>query len=136
MVGAGETLVAFAFHASLVNCDPATVRLTFADRNDESAEHYFVMDRSEESRDEAVPDMQNVYIERDDQAWGGYGGIERVILERESLTLYLLPQMATRMGNHDQIRVTFVLDEADFRQLRHVLGLVMRGYERQMQCHD
>src|SRR6516162_9673490 len=28
-----------------------------------------------------------LYIERDDQQWGGFGGIERVVLHRNSLTL-------------------------------------------------
>ena len=85
----------------------------FADRNDESGEHYFLMDRSEELPDEAVPDMENVYIERDDQCWGGYGGIERVVLGRGSLTLHLGEWMATRMGGHEVIRVSFDVPDSD-----------------------
>jgi hypothetical protein len=92
------------------------------------------MDRSEDSRVEAIPDMQNVYIERDDQGWGGYGGIEHVVLERDSLTLQLGPRMAARMGQHDQIRVAFDLTEAELAELRHVLRLIMRGYESRLDC--
>jgi hypothetical protein len=123
--------VAFGFHAGFVHVDDVC-RLSFADRNDETGEHYFVMDRSEESPDEAAPDMANVYIERDDQGWGGYGGIEQVVLARDSLTLHLGERMATRMGCHATMRVGFDVSEAVFRELRHVLGLIMRGYEPQL----
>ena len=124
--------MAFGFHAGFVHVDDVCRRLSFADRNDETGEHYFVMDRSEESPDEALPDMANVYIERDDHGWGGYGGIEQVVLARDSLTLHLGEQMATQMGCHDTIRVGFDVSDAVFRELRHVLSLIMRGYEPQL----
>lgn len=91
------------------------------------------MDRSEESTQEAVADMDNVYIERDDQGWGGFGGIKRVILERDSLTLHLSPKMATQMGRHRIIRINFRLSNTDFKNLRRVLCLIMRGYESQLE---
>jgi hypothetical protein len=90
--------MAFGFHATFVHSDDRPPRLSFLDRDDESSEHYFIMDRSEDTPEKAVPDMENVYIERDDQLWGGYGGIERVLLDRERLTLRLGTRMATQMG--------------------------------------
>jgi hypothetical protein len=131
---AGRSEVVFGFHAGSVDFDDLVKRVAFADRNDEEGEHYFVMDRSEGSEEEAVPDMTNVYIERDEQGWGGYGGIEDVVLERESLTVRLGARMATRMGQHDQIRITFDLNASQFRELRYVLCLIMRGYESQLEC--
>jgi hypothetical protein len=130
--GDGGCAVTFVFHAGSVHADDVCRRLSFADRNDESGEHYFIMDRSEESPEETVPDMDNVYIERDDQCWGGYGGIERVVLARDGLTVHLGERMATRMGGHAVIRVTFEVSDAVFRQLWHVIGLIMRGYESQL----
>lgn len=59
--------MAFGFHAGWVHSDNLAIRLAFADRNDEKREHYFIMDHSEGSEDEALSDMKNVYIERDDQ---------------------------------------------------------------------
>src|SRR5438128_295352 len=109
----------FTFHAGWVHSDDVAIRLAFADRNNEMGEHYFVMDRAENSQEEVLPDMENVYIERDDQGWGGYGGIEQVVLERNRLIVQLGPRMATRMGEHEQIRVTFDLTESAFRELRH-----------------
>jgi hypothetical protein len=124
--------VEFNFYAAFVQVDERCLRLSFADRNDEVSEHYFVMDRSEKSSEEAVPDMDNVYIERDDQGWGGYGGIERVTLKRDSLTLRLSDRMATRMGGHESVRVCFSVPDPVFWELRHVLGLILRGYESQL----
>jgi hypothetical protein len=106
--------------------------LSFADRDDNSSEHYFIMDRSEDSPVDAEPDMENVYIERDDQQWGGFGGIERVVLHRNSLTLFLSPRMAKQMGEHDSIRIEFATNQHEFREMQHVLGLIMRGYESQL----
>lgn len=125
----------FEFHAGYLHVDDTARRLEFADRNDDAGCHYFLMDRSEESPEEAVPDMENVYIRRDDQCWGGYGGIELVILDRDSLTLKLGPRMATQVGGHDTIRVTFRIKDAEFRELRQVLGFIMLGYESQLQVH-
>jgi hypothetical protein len=122
----------FAFHAAFVHADDVCRRLSFAESNGKSGEHYFIMERSEESPAEAVPDMANVYIERDDQCWGGYGGIEWVILGRNCLTLCLGELMATWMGGHEVIRVSFDVSDAVFRELGYVLGLIMRGYESRL----
>ncbi len=125
--------MAFAFHAGRVYVDELCRRLSFADRDDGTGEHYFVIDRSEDSPDEAVPDMDNVYIERDDQEWGGFGGIKRVVLERDALTLQLDPPMATRMGGHESIRISFAINGDQFHEMQHVLSLIMRGYESQVE---
>lgn len=125
----------FEFHAGFLHVDDAVRRLEFADRNDDEGCHYFLMDRSEESLEEALPDMENVYIRRDDQCWGGYGGIELVILDRDSLTLKLGPRMTTQVGGHDTIRVTFRIKDAQFRELRQILGFIMLGYESQLDVH-
>ena len=125
--------MAFGFHAGLVNADKLCRRLSFADRGDETGEHYFIMDRSEDLPDGPVPDMDNVYIERDDQMWGGFGGIERVTLERQALTLQLNPRMTTTMGEHNSIRISFAVSDADLQEMKTVLSLIMRGYESQLE---
>jgi hypothetical protein len=124
--------VTFEFHADFVHADAACRRLEFADRNDGSGERYFVIDRSEESPATAVPDMANVYIERDDQCWGGYGGIEQVALTRDCLTMHLGKRMAVQIGNHSGIRVTFDVSDSEFCELQRVLASIMRGYESQL----
>jgi hypothetical protein len=125
--------VAFSFHAGFVDCDRRCRRLTFADRNDETGQHYFVIDRAEENPEQAVPGMGNVYIERDDQQFGGFGGIKRVVLGRDNLTLHLGRRMSTQMGRHQTICVTFSLKATEFKKLRQVLSLIMCGYESQLE---
>jgi hypothetical protein len=134
-IGERRDRVTFGFLAGFVHADEECRRISFADRNDASGSHYFIMDRSEDSPNEAVPDMSNVYIERDDQGWGGYGDIERVVLIRDSITLHLGNRMATQMGGYDVIRVSFELSEIEFRELWHVLNLIMSGYESQLELH-
>lgn len=124
--------MSFGFHATLVYTDKLCRRLSFADGDEESGDHYFVMDRSEESPEDALPDMDNVYIERDDQCWGGYGGIEQVVLDRGGLTLHLNQRMEDRMGGHDVIRISFDIPDQRFQTLEHILGLIMRGYETRL----
>src|SRR5271156_4170777 len=101
--------MAFGFHAGFISSDNVVSRVTLADSNDDKSEHYFVMDRSEDSSEDAIPGMTNVYIERDDQQWGGFGGIDKVVLERQCLSLYLDSTMATKMGGDNQIRITFTI---------------------------
>ena len=119
----------FEFHAGCVWSDKLCRRLSFLDRDDNSSEHYFVMDRSEDSPEQPVPDMENVYIERDDQGFGGYGGITHVVLARDSLTLRLGARMTSQMGGNDTLRIGFTLSDPDFRSLQQVLELIMCGYE-------
>jgi hypothetical protein len=123
--------MAKGFHAGFLHSDADARRLSFADRNDEQGQHYFIIDRSEESPEEVVPDLRNVYIELDDQCGGGYGGIEHVVLQRESLTVRLGPRWA--LGD-DEVRITFMVSDPDFEELLRVMRLILRGYEDHLEC--
>ncbi len=124
--------MSLTFHAELVYPDSSCRRLSFLDRDDDASEHYLILDRSEESPDEPTPGMANVYLERDDQRWGGYGGIQSVTLGRSHLTFRLTPEMAETMGNHDMIRVTFDVAIEQWGMIRSVASLIMKGYESQL----
>ena len=54
-------------------------------------------------------------------------------LEREALTLQLNPRMATTMGEHDSIRVSFAVNDVELQEMKTVLGLIMRGYESKLE---
>lgn len=62
----------FEFKASQFEADDVDLRVGFADG--ENGKHYFIMQRDEEFIEESITNMENIYIERDDQCWGGYGG--------------------------------------------------------------
>jgi hypothetical protein len=119
--------MAFQFHAEFVEVHPINDWLSFADRPPRAHVHYFTIQRCEENTEIAVPDMENIYLERDDQCWGGYGGTRRVVLERESLTVFLEPRMATQVGDHESIRVTFSVDTEMYSRIRAVLSTIMRA---------
>jgi len=118
----------FELRAAVVVCRRVERSLSFADRLT-NHQHYLILQRDEELPDEALPDLKNIYIERDDQGWGGYGGIARVILERNGLALHLTSRMASHLGGYETLRVTFTLDDVRFGQLKEVLMLIMFGYE-------
>jgi hypothetical protein len=123
----GRVNTTFSFHADGVfieHCDA----ISFAD-DSADGQHYFVMSRSEDDPEQILPDVENVYIERDDQCWGGYGGIESVVLERDSLTVRVTPRMARQMGKHDVLRITFTLTDSRFSELRTNIEHILRGYD-------
>lgn len=122
----------FTFHAARVWYDETSLCLAFADKAADH-DHYFSVQRSEKSPEESVPDVGNVYIELDDQCWGGYGGIERLSLERAAFTVVVTPRMVPYMRGHDGVRVTFDLPEQDFKAVRRVLQKLLRGYEQLLQ---
>ena len=112
----------------LVVPDRRQQSLSFADCLQDH-KHYLVLQRDEENPEAVLGDVENIYIERDDQQFGGYGGIELVVLERDRLTLNLTPRMAKQMGHHDSLTVTFVADDSLFANVREVLKPVFRGYD-------
>jgi hypothetical protein len=121
-------MVLFEFHAPRVWYDEASLVVAFADKNADH-DHYFSIQRSEVTPTEPVPDVGNVYIELNDQCWGGWGGIERVALERNAFMLSVTPRMVPYMRAHDGVRITFDLDDAEFGVVRWVLEKLLKGYE-------
>jgi len=124
----------FGFHASEFETDDVALRVGLADG--ENGAHYFIMQRDEEFIEEALPHMENIYLERDDQWWGGYGGINQVNLNRTHLIIYLNSDMANQMGGYDTIKITFSLDDFHFKQLQNVLQKVMQGYKDKLKLTD
>lgn len=83
-------------------------------------EHYFFMQRDENYIKEALPNMKSIYIELDDQCWGGYGEIDWVTLSRNKFTILFNSLRATRIG-YDKIEIILSLNDSDFQELRSVL---------------
>jgi len=124
----------FGFHASEFETDDVALRVGFADG--ENSKHYFIMQREENSIEETFPDLGNIYIERDDQCWGGYGGINQISFNRNSLIIYVNEEMANQMGGYDTIKITFSIDDLQFQQLQNVLRKVMQNYEDRLNLTD
>lgn len=118
-----------SFHADYVHVDEQCRRLSFAEGNEGG--HYLIIDRTEESSDETLPDMSNVYIELDDQGGGGFGGIELVELRQDHMTVQLNDQTAIKVGDVG-IHVGFAISDSLFEAMSRVVRLIMKGYESQL----
>jgi hypothetical protein len=95
----------------------------------DGTKQYLWLQREECSESETIPFVGNVWIEREDQQWGGSGGITGVELSRDCLSIRLTPEMARHMGGYDEFRVRLVLSDEDFSRVREQLLRVMVGYE-------
>jgi hypothetical protein len=96
--------------------------------NDDT-EQYLWVQRDECSEVETLPHAGNVWIERDDQQWGGPGGIVNVELRRDALSIRLTPEKAAFMGGFGEFRVRLALSDEEFARVQEQLLRVFVGYE-------
>jgi hypothetical protein len=120
----------FELQAVRIVPDISSASLAFADQEEN---HYVVLAREDTLGSEARPDLGNIYVERDDHCWGGYGGIDLVSLRRRSLTVALSAKMAVRVGNYTMLRVSFDIDDTRLHSVRDCLVKIMQGHEAQLQ---
>lgn len=73
--------------------------------------------------------LDKVYVERNDQGFSGYGGVESAALFRDHLGLRFNDKGTTFMGGFSEMRVFFKLDSAVFQQLRAGLAACFNGFE-------
>lgn len=107
---------AIRFTAKEVFLDPQVGFIGFADQE---GRRYFWMQPGE-----MTTAKEDIWLERDDQAWGGCGGAWNVVLARNEFVVdtRALPWMACGM-----IEIEFAADDATFAQLRELLQQVMVG---------
>jgi hypothetical protein len=120
--------MAFEFQAALIVPDLKQIGLSFADHPTHQR-HYLILQRDQLPVGKAASSCGLVYVERDDQQFGGYGGIESMTLTRRSLKLAVIPSMAKLMGNHDTLTITFVVDDGTFHQIDETISRIFEGYE-------
>ncbi|MEG3842167.1 Imm10 family immunity protein [Microcoleus sp. herbarium14] len=95
----------------------------------EDNEHYFVMQRHEFHKEDALPNLESVYWEIDDQSWGEYGGIKEVTLNRERLIVHFDPSRPNPNTDCDEARIAFSVNDSEFQKLQNTLQKIMLGYE-------
>ncbi|MEG4168447.1 MULTISPECIES: Imm10 family immunity protein [unclassified Microcoleus] len=95
----------------------------------EDNEHYFVMQRHEFHKEDALPNVGSVYWEIDDQSWGEYGGIKEVTLNRERLIVRFDPSRPNPHTNCEEARIAFSVNDSEFQKLQNTLQKIMLGYE-------
>jgi hypothetical protein len=107
---------AIRFTAKDVSLDPQVGFIGFADQE---GQRYFWMQPGE-----MTTAKEEIWLERDDQAWGGCGGSWNVVLTRNvfAVNTQALPWMAC-----DAVEIAFTADDATYTQLRELLQRVMVG---------
>lgn len=80
-------------------------------------EEYFVIQQS--------LDIENAvyHIERDDQSYGGYGGVDRIALTRDRLEV-TLNETGRKNLQRDGVEIDFETDDETYRQLVEKLVLI------------
>lgn len=73
--------------------------------------------------------LDKVYLERNDQGFSGYGGIEQVSLHHNQLCLRLDDKGARFMGGLSFIKVIFDLDAHALHSLREGLAVCFHGFD-------
>ena len=72
--------------------------------------------------------MDSVFVERNDQSQGGYGGVARVELHADRVRVSIGGRLAEEMGD-SEFEITFSLPPKKFNRLRDGLRTVFRGFD-------
>ena len=73
---------------------------------------------------EAEGEDDEIYIERNDQSQGIYGGVERLILARDHALLLLSSETATVINTEEEVKILFSVTDEQFQQLKMGLEIV------------
>jgi hypothetical protein len=119
-------MMAYQFTADEIDADPAARRLSFG-----GGERYFWMQRDDDAYDDGQtsPDASYCWVELEDQRCGGLGGIARVRLERDCLSVWRTLPLSPHAGGHEWIVIHFDVENAEFALIKDVLREALRGSE-------
>lgn len=89
-----------------------------------TAENYLMIQQSlEYDEQDRQLGMDTYHIERDDQSYGGYGGVRRINLKRDSIKVEL-DETGKKNLQSDVIKVDFQTDDETFRLLSKKLSFI------------
>ncbi len=129
--------MSLTFSALVVDADEPSARITLGDRDYESSEHYFTIQRTERRPSAESDSTSDIYIEFDDQSGGGYGGIERIIVTRQLLTVSLGEKWKVKFLCDREIVIALQqIKETDFSTIVRVLKVIMAGYDALFSCQE
>ena len=97
----------------------------FADAQFETQE-YLLFQRFVDP-EEIDDDEDGVYVERDGQQYGTYGGIEKFVLSRQDAQLFLIAETAQSLGTEQEISISFSATDEQFEQLKTDFELIFAG---------
>jgi hypothetical protein len=128
----------FEFTATAFNFDLISAYVGFWN---EDTNHYFIIQRGEDVSSEKVEPLERcldeIYIELDDQGWGGFGGCEKLLLSKNRIVIFLNKEMRRYIQNHyEAIRINFETTEKDYQLLQTVLKQIVTGCEGVLLIHS
>ena len=84
------------------------------------------LSRVNDAQDQALG-LDTYYVERDDQSYSCYGGIESVDLHANTVTLKLDQVGSPRLGLDKEVLITFDADDKTLGKLRAGLATIFSG---------
>ncbi len=79
---------------------------------------------------EAAGEDDVIYIERDDQSRGTYGGVQRLVLSRTHALLLLSPTTAGVIATEQAVNIFFSATDEQFQELKSGFEAVFAGTSR------
>jgi hypothetical protein len=88
-------------------------------------ENYLMIQKSLDKPDEQDIrlGLDGYHIERDDQSYGGYGGVSQILLERDSIEVQL-DETGKKNLQCDGVKVDFETDDETFERLSEKLAFI------------
>jgi hypothetical protein len=128
-------MVQFSANTVVVDdTDESYILVGFADIRDGQPREALHFQRSYEFGEQNVEaGMDQVYVERNDQHQGGYGGIRRVELRPEQVRVWVDDRAAQRLGD-SAFEIGLSLSPQEFERLRSGLRAVFHGLGLLSEC--
>jgi hypothetical protein len=123
-------LVRFAANTVVVDdADDGFVLVGFADEQNGRYRESLHFQRAREfDQQDLSLGMDNVYVERNGQSQGGYGGVERVELHTDRVRVVIGEKLARDLGETD-FDIHLSLSPVEFERLREGLRSVFSGFD-------
>ncbi|HLM59961.1 MAG TPA: Imm10 family immunity protein [Pyrinomonadaceae bacterium] len=98
----------------------------FADAQFDTQE-YLLFQRIVDWEEFRSDDDDEVYVERDGQQYGTYGGIEKFVLSRNDALLLLIAETAEALDTEQEVSIAFSATDEQFEKLKTDFGRVFAG---------
>ena len=117
------------FHANVVKVEEMdrVCLVGFADDGFDTRNYLTLLRSFEDDEQDVRLGLNTYHVERNDQVWSGYGGIDAFELkpDRAKITFNLAGAIA--MGNVSEMEITFQIDRDRFSALKECLGKIFAG---------
>jgi len=119
-----------SFHASDVEFEDEddVFYVNFINNNGDKIEYIMLQNPREYLEQDVSLGMDKIYIERNDQIFSSYGGIESVNIHRGSIKIALADEAAKKLGNIDEIEIDFDISDEQFQGLISMLRNIFKEF--------